>query len=96
MIHRKASLFAPTSLVTKEILSPKGPGPHSRKVRELGRKVPNFDDKVWVQERYATVVDGNYLKFTQNAELRQQLLATGKREMVEASPQDRIWGRRVW
>lgn len=38
---------------------------------------------------------GNYLKFTisNNADvLRAQLLATGDKELAEASPRDRTWG----
>jgi ribA/ribD-fused uncharacterized protein len=41
------------------------------------------------------VEDGNYYKFTvaeDAAGLRALLLATGERELVEASPRDRIWG----
>lgn len=41
------------------------------------------------------VIDGNYHKFTASEDadnLRNMLLATGKRELVEASPRDRIWG----
>ena len=35
---------------------------------------------------------GNYYKFTQHEELKQVLLGTGDREIVEASPRDRVWG----
>lgn len=35
---------------------------------------------------------GNYYKFTQDEELKRVLLDTGDRELVEASPRDRIWG----
>lgn len=41
------------------------------------------------------VVEGNYLKFTESEDaenLRRMLLATGDRELVEASPWDRVWG----
>ena len=38
------------------------------------------------------MVNGNYAKFHQNKELRQFLLETGTRVLVEASPHDRIWG----
>ena len=31
-------------------------------------------------------------KFGQHADLREFLLSTGRRGLVEASPQDRIWG----
>jgi ribA/ribD-fused uncharacterized protein len=37
-------------------------------------------------------LEGNYLKYSQDEELKQKLLATGERELVEASPRDRIWG----
>jgi len=92
MMHRKALLFAPEDTITKEILSAGAPAPHPRDLRTLGRKVPNFSDKIWVAERYAIVLEGSYLKFTQNEDLKRQLLGTGTRELVEASPRDRVWG----
>ncbi|KAF3933414.1 hypothetical protein ABW19_dt0208844 [Dactylella cylindrospora] len=82
-------LFAPNAPVTAEILdehvSPKT-------IKALGRAVPNFDDDVWKENRYKIVVEANYLKFTQNDDLKTKLLGTGNRELVEASPRDRIWG----
>ena len=92
MMHRKALLFAPEDTITKEILSAGAPAPHPRDLRTLGRKVPNFSDNIWVAERYAIVLEGSYLKFTENEDLKRQLLETGTRELVEASPRDRIWG----
>lgn len=38
------------------------------------------------------VEEGNFHKFSQNEEIRIKLLDTGERELVEASPTDRIWG----
>ena len=35
---------------------------------------------------------GNRAKFTQNEELKTQLLATAGTTLVEASPYDKIWG----
>ncbi|OXV06888.1 hypothetical protein Egran_05345 [Elaphomyces granulatus] len=92
MMHRKALLFAPEDTITKKILSASAPAPHPRSLRMLGRKVPNFSNDVWVTERYTIVLEGSYLKFTQNDNLKRQLLDTGTRELVEASPRDRIWG----
>lgn len=46
-------------------------------------------------DKLQIVVDGNYHKFTASEDagrLREMLLATGERELVEASPMDRIWG----
>jgi ribA/ribD-fused uncharacterized protein len=40
----------------------------------------------------ALVVTGNLAKFGQHPELRDFLLGTGARVLVETSPVDRIWG----
>lgn len=47
---------------------------------------------MWERERFALVVAGSVHKFGQNAELREFLVNTGDRVLVEASPVDRIWG----
>jgi ribA/ribD-fused uncharacterized protein len=54
--------------------------------------VKNFDPAVWEKYCRSIVVEGNYYKFTQNADLREFLLGTGDRVLVEASPVDPIWG----
>ncbi|KAJ5664258.1 N-glycosidase [Penicillium longicatenatum] len=90
MMHRKALLFAPTHPITKRIYE--GWKIHPRSLRSLGRQIPNFVDSVWEAERYAAVLEGSYLKFSQNEDLKLLLLETGDRELVEASPRDRIWG----
>jgi ribA/ribD-fused uncharacterized protein len=92
MMHRKALLFAPDSPITAQILAVGQPAPHPRQLKKLGRQVPNFSDEVWKRERYGIVLQGNLLKFSQSDELKGKLLATGDRELVEASPRDRIWG----
>ena len=65
---------------------------HPKQAKELGRKVRGFDEATWIRERYRLVVEGNLAKFSQNAGLKEFLLGTGKRLLVEASPYDRIWG----
>lgn len=42
--------------------------------------------------KYAIVVKGNLLKFSQNRDLREFLLSTTDKVLVEASPYDNIWG----
>jgi ribA/ribD-fused uncharacterized protein len=65
-------------------------GPQAAKA--AGRKVRGFDERRWKEERYGLVVAGNLAKFGQHPELREFLLSTGDRVLVEASPYDRIWG----
>ncbi len=61
--------------------------------RQPGRRtVANNDEERWAAERFELVVQGNVAKFGQDAALRQYLLGTGRRVLVEASPRDRIWG----
>ncbi|KAG8706539.1 hypothetical protein FRC08_000993 [Ceratobasidium sp. 394] len=88
MMHRKGLLFAPDSPATAAILETTDP----RDIKALGRKIPNFDDDIWKRERMNIVIRGTYLKFIQNEDLKNQLLATGDKELVEASPRDRVWG----
>jgi len=91
MMAHKAHLFNPGAdgqPYVQGILEATDP----QKQRTLGRAVPNFDEAVWGAYRFVIVRWGNYFKFTQHAALKQVLLDTGDRELVEASPRDRIWG----
>lgn len=87
MMASKAELFDDEE-IRKEILQCSDP----KQIMALGRKVRNFDEKVWNEVKYSIVLNGNYLKFTQNPELRDFLLSTGDKVLVEASPYDGIWG----
>ncbi|MFC7308738.1 NADAR family protein [Streptomyces monticola] len=60
--------------------------------KKAGRLVRDFDDTVWQRERYGIVVEGSVHKFASAPELREFLVGTGERVLVEASPLDRIWG----
>lgn len=87
MMAEKARTFGDEENLQK-ILSVDDP----RKQKQWGRAVKNYDDKVWSQIRFDAVVKGNYAKFSQNEDLKKQLLATGDKIIVEASPYDTIWG----
>lgn len=87
MMAEKARLFKDEEIL-KEILQSKQP----KQIKELGRKVRNFDENVWKKKRYAIILNGNYAKFLQNEGLRQFLIGTKNRVLVEASPYDKIWG----
>lgn len=62
------------------------------KAKSIGRSVKGYDDDAWRVERYTYMVQTLVLKFAQNDELRERLLATGDIHLVEASPYDAIWG----
>ena len=54
--------------------------------------VAGFNKEQWEQVARDVVYKGCYAKFTQNQDLKQALLATAGTTLVEASPEDRIWG----
>lgn len=60
--------------------------------KKLGRLVRGFDEDAWTARRFELVVEGNVAKFGQDEALREFLLGTANRVLVEASPRDRIWG----
>ena len=87
MMAGKARLFGDDAALAR-ILAAK----HPKQAKDEGRSVLGFDEATWLRERFALVVAGNEAKFSQHPPLRDFLLRTGDRVLVEASPQDRIWG----
>lgn len=87
MMAEKAKLFGDEE-IRAEILNTDDP----RMCKALGRKVKNFDKAVWDKEKEHIVRKGNAKKFLQNSALRNFLLSTGDKVLVEASPTDRVWG----
>jgi ribA/ribD-fused uncharacterized protein len=87
MMWRKAMLFGDNE-IAEECLREVNPG----RVKALGRRVRNFEQAKWDAAAKACVRDGVLLKFSQNESIKQVLLATGDKLLVEASPNDAIWG----
>lgn len=87
MMHSKALLFGDLAIASS-ILKTNDP----KKQKALGRQVKGFNDDVWNQHKFKIVVEGNLLKFSQNESLKNQLLATEDKILVEGSPYDKIWG----
>lgn len=91
MMHQKALLFADHELAA-EILKTTAP----KEQKSLGRQVRGFTQEVWEANRERIVEEGCYYKFRYGKDegegkedrigLRAKLLATGEREIVEASP----------
>lgn len=87
MMAEKARIFNDIE-TRKEILNIH----HPHGVKQLGRQVKNFDPVIWNKHKFEVVVEGNYHKFSQHKDLKQFLLNTKNRILVEASPKDKIWG----
>lgn len=86
MMAQKAKLFDEQDSYNK-IMSKKDP----KIIKELGRNVKNFDQSIWDANKIDIVFTANRLKFTQNAELREYLISTENRYIVEANPNDTVW-----
>jgi len=86
-MYSKALLFKDNDMAQK-ILDETRPD----KIKELGRKIKNFDDKEWCRYREEIMLRGLYHKFSQNIDLRNKLLSTQDKILAEASPYDKIWG----
>ena len=87
MMAHKAWLFNDAE-TAKRILA----APHPGEAKSLGRQVQGFEEDMWHEHRYGIVLRGSIAKFSQSPEIRDFLLSTHKRVLVEASPLDRIWG----
>jgi ribA/ribD-fused uncharacterized protein len=87
MMWRKAKLFGDEH-AADQILA----ASHPSQAKALGRQVHGFDQPAWDARRFDVVVAGSVAKFGHHQDLREYLLATGDRVLVEASPRDRVWG----
>lgn len=87
MMYRKAVLFhdferAMMIMATSDVV----------KIKSLGREITPYEDSVWRESRYDSVLPGIYEKFAQNPELRERLLLTGDTILAECAVKDKIWG----
>ena len=87
MMWRKGQVFGADQALLDAILAA-----DARGTKALGRKVPNFDARIWNVVARPIVAEGNYAKFSQNPSILTTLLATEGTTLVEAAPWDKIWG----
>lgn len=87
MMYQKAITFGDEESA-KLILAEKSP----RNQKALGRKVKNFDVSIWDSVNYDLVKTGLREKFKQNQDMKEYLLGYHGYQIVEASPEDNIWG----
>lgn len=75
--------------IAKEIKRVQNPFTQKR----LGNtKLQAFDNEAWDHNRFGAMFFGNLYKFSQNPDLKRQLIDTGHRRLAEASPTDLYWG----
>jgi ribA/ribD-fused uncharacterized protein len=87
MMAKKALTFKDMEAY-EEIMASSSP----KEQKAIGRRVKNFNTEVWSVISREVVYQANYAKFTQNPQMKEELMSTGDLEIVEASPQDKIWG----
>jgi ribA/ribD-fused uncharacterized protein len=87
MMAHKAKLFGDNKAFDKIVKADK-PG----EVKEIGRQIRGFDEIKWNDRKFEIVKTGNIHKFNQNKKLKDFLIGTADRVIVEASPTDTIWG----
>ena len=87
MMSQKALLFNDLDTYNKIMNSQ-----HQNECKKLGREIKNFDHEKWDKNKFDIVTTGNIHKFQQNEQLKNYLLSTNKKILVEASPYDKIWG----
>ncbi len=87
MMAGKAQLFGDQEAASRIVAAS-----HPDRAKKLGRQVRGFDEQRWREHRSQLVVAGNLAKFSQHPDLKEFLVNTGSRVLVEASPVDRVWG----
>ena len=83
----KAKFFGDEEVAAKILLDPTPNG-----VKALGRQVKNYNDVAWGTVREEKMYRACLEKFGQNHAMGAELLSTGNKILVEASPYDKIWG----
>jgi ribA/ribD-fused uncharacterized protein len=91
MMYNKAILFGDWA-TANQIIACRNPKLIISYGRNVGKKNDTWDQEVWDEEKFKIVVDGNFLKFSQNPVLKKLLLSTSNSYIAEASNIDNIWG----
>ena len=86
--YQKAILFSDQEIADKI----RAEHEDANEIKLLGRQVKGYDDAKWCEvRRYRVCTDALYAKFSQNIELKQVLLGTGTKILLEAA-KDKVWG----
>lgn len=88
MMYNKAKFSKNEAKLDKVILSLDDPSD----MKSYGRSICDLDYVAWEEKREEIVKKGNMAKFSQNEKLREELVNTYPKLLVEASPHDQVWG----
>jgi len=87
MMYMKAKTFDDKSIMSS-IINTNDP----KEQKRLGRDVKNFNPIVWDKLKEPVVYYACLAKYSQNEDLKKDILDTKDLILVEASPYDKIWG----
>ena len=87
MMHKKAVYFGDKENAARILAMDE-----VSKIKKFGRLVSPYHDHDWNGVRQIIVYEGLLAKFSQNAELKEKLEATGDAVLAECAVKDRIWG----
>ena len=87
MMYIKAIAFNDTEIARKILLTQ-----DVAYIKQLGRQVKNFDEKVWARKRLQLVKLGLIEKFKCNLELNIMIQNTENAILAECAVKDKIWG----
>jgi len=87
MMCKKAEVFQAHEILFKMLSTD-----NARMIKKFGREIKNFSDEVWDKHKLDIVIKANYFKFSQNPELLEIMKQHKDLILVEASPEDKIWG----
>lgn len=87
MMFTKAMLFSDIQAADRIMTEP-----NPRKQKALGRQIQGYVDAVWQSQAEDLMFPGLFAKFTQDPDRKTAILATDNTLLVEASPDDVVWG----
>ena len=87
MMHQKALCFSDED-IARQILKTDDVA----EIKKLGRLVSNYNEHIWDGVRQIVIYEGLTAKFSQNADLKDQLMATGDAILAECAVKDKVWG----
>ena len=88
MMYIKSYIFKDIRVADEIKRTPYNPN----RYKSLGRQVSNYDEEVWNSVRYKVMKNILWQKFGQNPEIRNYLISTKGKKLVECNPYDLIWG----